>query len=527
MAGKKIIALVLVLAMAVQTFACGKPSDSGKNEVAAIKHPYGYKKYSCYQKSAGGDVQKHLSVEYENYGTERTRKLYYEDSDEPYRITKWYYNNTGDLLLKKVDWRKHSATESYEYDTRGRLIRYSTKWEDPDDEYYWDYSCSILSLPDEYFEYSKKPGLNTPEENFALERSVTELVTEYTYKGDTDSYKTIRTLDNKGHEICSMELGEEDIVLSKIIYGMYGQYTEEYDPSTRKSAGTYKSDGEVINITKEYDELGRCVKREYQQLDTSGYNVRREGLYDYYSDHYEFTESYYYGDENAPLYMVTRERINKDGQTLQEDSEYYDNDGWMSSHYRYTYTYHENGETASSLLESSSYYDYGESPELEKQYEVVYNEDGDLIKYIYYNYGSETNDEYSSETEVTKEQTAMGTVKHFRERSLNNSSTSEKDYVHLPEMDDPDDMEWVKFSEKSDYSGIEYITAVAEYTDDGKLKRIEYLKEANSVEEAREQGYEYREFDEKGRTIRYGSQYTPDDLGGFFTEYYTWEYWEK
>ena len=121
----------------------------------------------------------------------------------------------------------------------------------------------------------------------------------------------------------------------------------------------------------------------------------------------------------------------------------------------------------------------------------------------------------------------MGTVKHFRERSLNNSSTSEKDYVHLPEMDDPDDMEWVKFSEKSNYSGIEYITAVAEYTDDGKLTRIEYQKEANSVEEAREQGYEYREFDEKGRTILYGSQYTPDDLGGFFTEYYTWEYWEK
>ena len=41
------------------------------------------------------------------------------------------------------------------------------------------------------------------------------------------------------------------------------------------------------------------------------------------------------------------------------------------------------------------------------------------------------------------------------------------------------------------------------------------------------QGYEYREFDEKGRTILYGSQYTPDDLGGFFTEYYTWEYWDK
>ncbi|MBO4767088.1 MAG: hypothetical protein J5532_07305 [Lachnospiraceae bacterium] len=525
--GKRVVAMILMLAMAVQAIACGKPSDSGKE---TTKQPYGYKRYTCYEGIDGsGSVKKVLKEEFEDLGTERTCKLYSEDDGSVYGIDKWYFDRSGKYLLKKVVWRYYSPTECFEYDTKGRLIRYSIKVEDGLNELYPDYYFSLLSIPEVYFSYTTKTGLNLPTVRFRLDRSVKELVTEYTYKGDTGSYSKLRTIDDRGCEVCEVELGDEDIVLHAIISTPYAKYAEEYIPGndgTAMSEGIYASDDndEQVYIEKEYDQQGRCVKVSIRETYGGENDTLTVHVYEYDNDHYMWFQTVYSGEDGPKLTNVQSSKVDYDNRVLCSETQYYDDQEKLHYAERSTYTYFKGDQVKTSLHEYSF---YGPSTGYEKDYERTYNEDGETVEYIYYS-SDEQIREYSWRTDIKQEQTAIGTVRHYKEYTFDGEVISEYDKVYLPASEHPYEMDWLTFSRISYSYGEQYETVVATYAKNGKLKRVEYLDSGySSVEDARSQGYVYFEFDEKGRTVVHGYQYSPFESYREGTgEYDIWEYWD-
>ncbi len=521
MAGKRIVALILVLVMAVQAFACGKPSDDVEEEV---KQPYSYKKYVCYKYPGNDNVKKTLIEEYENLITERTKKLYDQDSGELFSITKWYYDETGSQLLKQVNWSK-GLSESYEYDTKGRLIRQSRKFEDSDNDHSQGNQYSALSIPEECFRFSKKLDLKMGADfdlmKFPLDSSVTELVTEYSYKDDTEHYESISTFDNNGNEVFSLRLGDEDVILGLYITGEGNRYWETYYSDVRSvSAGTYESGNLVITLTREYDETGRCRKEEAEIQRPNAENSRIEILFEYDTDGYVQNFTVYNGEK---VTLRKSERYNNSDLLLWTERRESSTDTDMGSEIvnRTSYTYHENGMLATMQQEIS--FDGGVNT---SKTIGSYDEEGNWIMSAYYTSDGELSEKIS--TEITKEQTELGNVRHDREYRLSSGPGTETDYVYLPSMEDPDRMEWVTFYEKEVSLGRDhvYINAEAEYTNDGKLKRVEYYFESPSVEEGRLNGYTFREFDEKGRTVMYGTQVAEKDvaLNGYESMYYVWEF---
>ena len=254
--GRKLIVIIVSAALVLAMTACGKGGDDRKEENKRFE-PFGWQKYRKVTDVISGKVgERRLVGEYENLGTESTL-ITYEDGKTT-GITKWYYDETGEKLLKKVVWSEGNATEASEWDTNGRLISYLRKIEDDNP------SEDFLSIPMEYDTYESRDYLvEKIGGNVCTDSDVKELRTEYTYRGDTDEIATIKTVTDRGEVVAYLERGEGDIVLSESWVGsLQLRYDEVYDAVTRTGHGV-ELDGEggvSANIDKTYDEYGRCTE---------------------------------------------------------------------------------------------------------------------------------------------------------------------------------------------------------------------------------------------------------------------------
>lgn len=254
--GRKLIAIIVTAAFVLAMTACGKGGDDRKNETKEYE-PFGYRVYRTEtEPMVAYHGEQELVLEYESLGTESTWISY--DDGEAYEIRKWYYDETGEKLLKQVYWSLGSLTAASEWDTKGRLIVYSQKIEDdnPSEDY--------LRIPMEYNTYDERDYLvNEIGGEKCYDRDVKELRTEYTYRGDTDEIATIRTVTDRGDVIAYLERGEGDIVLTEICVGPdLAKYEEVYDAETGTGHGIeLYADGDVQEyIDKTYDAFGRCTE---------------------------------------------------------------------------------------------------------------------------------------------------------------------------------------------------------------------------------------------------------------------------
>ena len=253
---KKLTAIILTVILIVTLAACGKKNTT--TDPAKELQKFGFREYRV--DYITGD--RALSVKYENLGTERTLTKYDEEG-EISSIEKWYYDNTGEHLLKHVKWSAYDATAAEEYDMNGRLIRRSAKKEEKEGSQDW---WQTLYFPNEYSSYSKKENQSV---GLALviggyehaKPDVKEIVTEYTYFGETDTIKEIKTVSDSGDVVGLLERGEGDIILRALIDGEYIHYDETYDAATETGEFeyAYTDDSDILiafHGTRQYNSAG-------------------------------------------------------------------------------------------------------------------------------------------------------------------------------------------------------------------------------------------------------------------------------
>ncbi|MBO4651792.1 MAG: hypothetical protein J5649_00540 [Lachnospiraceae bacterium] len=268
---RKITTAIFVLIIVFQSVACSKGGNNGtvgNREETPTATPTPAKKASgfrMYERSMSGTINdQFLKGEYEDLITERTYKTYSSDG-EILELKQWYYDDTGEHLLKMVEWEAAGNTPSrtYEYDLKGRLVCFTEKFEGKHTRF-----DGGLDLPKEYYACAEKEYIYARDDMVeTLEPDISELRTEYAYREDTGELVSIKSYADE-EQVCSLELGEGDIILSEKLRGRRGSsYEETYNPETRKGTWSAREDdsrGEryVREFTgeKEYDESGRCTR---------------------------------------------------------------------------------------------------------------------------------------------------------------------------------------------------------------------------------------------------------------------------
>ena len=507
---KKLIAIVIAAALVLALTACGKGGKNKKNE------PFGYRKYTITTDS-GIEEGRELAEEYENHGTEST--LISDDEGKAYDIRKWFYDETGEKLLKEVAWSKGSPTVAKEWDANGRLISYSQKKEEDNDT---DFN---LEIPTEYNAYDDREYLvKNIGGKYFTRKSVKELQTEITYRGDTDEIATIRTVTDQGDVVASLERGEGDIILSETWEGSYqASYGEAYDEATRTGYGSEQNEDGMIcgYIEKTYDENGKLT-RVLEYSCTDGWKTLE---YD--------TSIVYSEDGSSQVY-----RIQYYTYLLRSDSE--ELAKWYETHYSYdadqrlteeivfrypiweeenytekrfdsskTYTYYENGQ-----LKKEEQYEFDEeTSQVYPSYTVEYDKEGNELSEEYY-----TPDGYYSSVstyEYTDDPAVCGKVLHTVTKRYGGQEEPKEvtelwkcSYSVVREYDS-----LVTYRREYTGEGVDDVSTTPVYDKDGYLSEIKWAMA----------GYEETtELDRKGRIV-HNIFKDPDDN---WSSEVIYEYWE-
>ncbi|MBP5461826.1 MAG: hypothetical protein J6Y20_06850 [Lachnospiraceae bacterium] len=309
---KKGMIIFLAVTVAMMTVACGKPKDKKKSFDV-----YGYKMYSV---NPEGETEYTLLEEYENRGTERTLIKYIRDGAVTAvgERTKYYYDDTGEHLLKVVTWREAGVTISREYDFQGRCIVELAKYEEG---YYpgMDHGdeTTVLSLPLAYWTYTDKAyrHLHAYFRDRIVSPSKRELRTEFTYRGDTKEIAGICTWDGDGKVVALLERGEGDIVLSEVVEASLQRYEETYDAETRSSSWRYYSEDTIEYYgERKYDSEGRCVLFTKHDPMLSEYEE-----YTYQYEENSFLETIRYFEDTGEKTEEVRYRYDYAGRELERE----------------------------------------------------------------------------------------------------------------------------------------------------------------------------------------------------------------
>ena len=550
---KKIIAVVLILVLAVGLTACSggtknstkkkekeqeeKKEQQEQNEQQEPKKKRQPSGFRCYKTEDPSDPKNRILLEeYEDLVTEATLKEYNDDSDdedsdnELAEITRWYYDDEGEILLKEVNWHANSRFVTYavEYDRAGRTIRYSEKQEH---EYAEDQDRP--GIPFDYREFISSDDYY----NFSVGDDVKELVTEYTYKGDTDKLAGLKSVTDTGNVVAVVELGDGDIILSKRFQQDTWRLEETYNPDTRTGTWnhytwsiTYDDDyfengwDWVVDMygTKEYDESGRILRsatyRPEEYIGDDDIKVRmclsEETVYSYGSDGMVSTTRDF--DRSGICSSEKKETHDPEGRVLQSVSKGFDEGGILAYERESTYTYHENGERASEFARER--YSYESDWHISADYE--YDENGDMTAWRTYDNEGQLRDELT----VTKPEVPgiSGEVRCRKSVYYDEESEykiSERYEVHMKMPDVGDASMYVPYGD----GWFVYRIVVTDWND----KTTEDDLDASFDSEGRlrkvyifDSGTKFAEFDEQGRVVHcFESAWSSD------WEYF-YEYWE-
>ena len=403
---RKITAVVLSVVLTAALAACGSGKKDPEKEKTESGKQYGVQCFRTVKDESGNLLESRvLNSEYKNLVKEATYTEF--KGKEASAVTKWYYNDDGTVLLKKSEWKSgyDTVSKSTEYDSTGRKIRYSEKMENETGQ-----SGEKFLLPAEYGGL----GSDYPYKYmyFNIDRAAKELVTDYSYKGDTDKLASIKTVTDSGKVLAMVEYGDGDIVLSRM-YEEVEQCRYEETYLAEENKGTWKyynyyptGEGEdkwdyVLwnSGEREYDGNGRLTREKTFSLnaDKEQY-VSSETTYTYnetgmLAETINFTEN---GSVSG------KETITSDteGRELKRVSVFVDpSDGKEKTEFISEKTYHTNGNPASSYGEQynreldklcpTSYYEYNENGE-ETVYRT-YDEKGQLQQERITDYRTEAN----------------------------------------------------------------------------------------------------------------------------------------
>ncbi|MBO4651876.1 MAG: hypothetical protein J5649_00995 [Lachnospiraceae bacterium] len=396
---KRCVAVLLIMALVVVSAACGKPGnetkpekDNEQEQESKERKKNGFRRYTVELDTKGNVTsQKTLTEEYEDLITEKTYRKYRDG--EVTELTRWYYDNSGEVLLKKVEWHAdpYYLTVSREYDTEGRLIRYSQKQEHEPE--LWEEQEEIR-LPEEYSQILR--NLDTYAFSvFYAKFDAKELKTEYTYKDD-GSIKSIQSVTENGDMIALVECGEGDIILKQEYNFNQYRYKEAYNQETGKGTWELYSENVLdehgvwswaleLSGEVEYDKDGKATRRtEYTENhpDSTTY-LSKETLYYPAGDNVQANTTAYdlTGTESYRIQSVYDEK-GRETIMVQEYFGTYSNTDPIK--YIVTRTYHENGEIAT---QSSKYFDYKKNEYLLNAEEERDADGGSLIYRQYDNLG--------------------------------------------------------------------------------------------------------------------------------------------
>ena len=485
---QKLIAVILSVVLTVALTACGKTTKDPEKK----PQKYGVREYYY---NTDTDVR-YLGAEYENLGTERTLIQYSGEEEKVDSIDKWYYDSTGEHLLKHVHWTEPYLSEIEEYDMNGRLIRQSSKKEGNQNE------TQDLCFPSEYKTYSKKENKNVGLAQFLILRAkpeLQEIVTEYTYFGETDTIKEIKTVADTGEVIGLLKRGEGDIILSALINGEYIQYEENYNSETGRSEFRFEGRASAGQGAREYDASGR-----YTHILQNEEGSTVEIFYEY---------------DTEGGYKTTLESRTEEGTNGTDIVEWYDAEGKFlrresedNNHYvtEQECSYYENGEP-SRYLETRR---YGASGEKTKLYEREYFESGELR--LERTYGR-TGEPISEKTYAFTEMPGVAGQVLYEKDIDEFGVVTEKYYVFMPGIQEPTQTEKVIFQAViTDSEGKAVYDQQGQFDSEGRLVRIErqWTGQIDIIE-----------FDENGRRIKDFTRYRGNtayeiDRGRM------WEYWE-
>ena len=513
----KFSTIILTFVLLVALTACGKKEETPEPEKQLPK--FGFREYQF----DSDEGTRWLEKKYENLGTERTLSQY--DDEGAVSIVKWYYDSTGEHLLKCVNWSRYEPTTSDEYDMNGRLIRKSVRQMEMEDGSGW---YRELLFPDEYATYSAKEngnvGLVHHANYVSVKSNVHEIVTEYTYVGESDTIKGIKTVTAAGDVIGLLERGEGDIVLNALIDGEYVHYEETFD--AEQGVGKYNYSfiseteyGEKSHGSKQYTSSGLLVNVFVQ--DDQGPNEGRtiEVAYGYDSDG-GYDEYELFRDSNGAVYLYSKSWFDADGKCLREETK---SDTLVTE---VEYSYYENG----NLSRHAEVNYFGSMTEESSRYEREYNEDGTFRSSRAYNAGKLTEENIDTYIEMPGVAGQVLCSKAFRNNY--DECYNEVYYsIQMPNDYEPGKTKQVVFrTERENDAGKMVCCQQGIFDSEGRLIRIE---DGNcyDVTKAEINGILIvTEFDEKGRQTTAYTRYWPNsNYNGADTmkeEGTVREYWE-
>ena len=503
MGRRKITATVLTIVLLLSLTACGR----GKEREPVKLRKSGVRAYRYSVLSDGTFEKKGMILEYEDIGTERSKKKMHPDGTVT-SLVRWYYDNSGEHLLKMVSWNERFYTASTEYDLQGRKIVYSLKN---------DQGTAVhggCEFPDEYrsffpYDFGTFEYVND-------ESQQQELNTKYTYEGDTDKILTMETFTESGSVVGLLERGDGDIILRFHMTGIVShdssEYDESYDAVTGQSQWTFNVEGKTESYgVKTFDDKGRCVSTETVNASK---NIRHR-------------ETYRYEEDGS--YKVKKEHVTADGGYLTDEETQFSSKGKCINSKSYYYRYDPDTETEEKNPHGiyDYEYEYYDSGNLSKKTKKYYDSQGELY--------SKEEKEYDEAGNVTSEVEYIEDItmrSHFREMvsvpgvagdvmretHVNHSheETYERTELYQVMLSDPD-APWeqcrITYSKRNP-SGEYAWNIRAEFDEQGRVRRIE------------DESYSYIkffEYDEQGRVTKAGTINKRDggENGTLF------EYWEE
>ena len=513
---RKILSLILVAVLALSVLAsCGKEPD--REEEPKLKQ-YGFKKYV---REGGENAERTLREEYENLGTERTQKIY-DFKGNVIELNKWYYDKTGEHLLKEVSWKEDEPTHSKEYDELGRCILEMVKYEEGTDAavkdglYFPDTYLTAFDRYELFYWYRPKLEENDPdsaeEENpIRPKKGTRELRTEYTYKGDTGKYASICTTTGDGEEVGKLVFGDGDIVKEGLLIGEKIEYRETFDADLYVGNWNETYVDQTFFGKREYDANGHCKFRTwyYEPMGTTGWKETFITVV----DGVEWEVTYQYSEEDKVGQLRQRDRYDDSGRLL--CSEIYEGDifSGIELNDRYTYEYYPNGNVAKTTMEldiangdlhQTVEAEYAEEQANQVVSQVIRMDNGNTV-YTYNNY------EFKQDGVTDKLKQTIWNYQGFLGYNIEFDAACLRDsYDEMKEY-------WVDYAFRQIFADRTEDLYTYEFDEAGHLRKVEYsITDADGVVKM------MKEFDEKGRICK---EVEAPDFG--IETVSTWEYWEK
>ncbi|MBP5354074.1 MAG: hypothetical protein J6Y67_02910 [Lachnospiraceae bacterium] len=506
--GRRIATVALALLLAIVSVSCGKP-DPEPEATEKKPVPFGFRVYE-YNEETGTKV---LYEEYENRITERSLTQY-NGAGEAVSVEKWYYDSAATRLIKHVTWSKDYPTTSEEYDEKGRLIRRSEKFEEEHAKARAE-GWIHLHFPKEYV---YKPWGELPEgvtewdavdhwfnEQPELDPDIEEIVTEYTYDGDSDVIREMKTVTGRGEVIGQLQRGEGDIILKRELNWDEYTYEENYNGSTGEWWFSSAWRDALPYGTKQYGD-GGVLESEIWNEDSE------EGMitcvYHPDADGRSMTMVYWVRDNEVSEEWKTAATVRRswdtDGRLIYDAAEYSDMfwGEYRSSNVLWEFSYDKDGNTVKTLF-SQQRDDGIQSIDLVRTEE---RQDNKFLRRLT-DHGKVV-EEYTME--LVEVPGIAGKVQHVTD--YYNYGTEEKCeiyYVDLPDQYDPGETQEVQYSEITQDQGDLY---EAEFDEAGILRRLVCRKSIETV----------TEYDERGRMVKTYSLTDP----GRKESGYLYEYWE-